>query len=182
MLFALLGACKRPSSQQSLDAGVVARDSSSPVDLIAPALLQGARDGLPDVPAALDTGSAERMTTSARGDTARVQGAHFRLEVAATREGTSERGRVSYTLRGADGFTVNAGYPITIEASATALELEKTSLRRADATSYTPQLARFVVNFNGGTAGETVVTELLFSVCRGAECEFESRRVVVVVP
>lgn len=186
LALSLLGACTRSTPTpraRSLDAGATAaRDVVAPQDLIAPALLARNFVPPPDVPPAVDTGNGEEMTTSAAGDTARISGRHFRLDVVATRARDATSGKVTYSLRGADGFTVNAGYPITIEASATALELDKTSLRRADALTYTPQLARFEVAIRDAQRGETVVTELLFSVCRGQECEFESRRVVVVVP
>ena len=90
--------------------------------------------------------------------------------------------RWSLTIRGAGGTTVNAGYPITLELSADAVQLAKGSLRRADASTYTPQLARFQTDLTDASQGETVVAEVLFSVCRDAECAFESRRVVAVVP
>lgn len=184
LALSLLGACTRSTPTpraRTLDAGA-ARDVVAPQDLVAPALLMRNRVDVPEVIQAPDTGNGEEMTTSAAGDTARISGRHFRLDVVATRARNATSGKVTYSLRGADGFTVNAGYPITIEASATALELDKTSLRRADALTYTPQLARFEVAMRDAQQGETVVTELLFSVCRGQECEFESRRVVVVVP
>lgn len=186
LALSLLGACTRstPSERpRPRDAGAsAARDVPPPQDVIAPALLMREEAGVPEPTPAADTGTGEEMTTSAAGDTARIVGRHFRLDVAAVRAGEATSGRVTYNLRGANGFTVNAGYPITIEASANALELDKTSLRRTDALTYTPQLARFEVAIRGAQRGETVVTELLFSVCRGQECEFESRRVVVVVP
>ncbi|MEZ4393368.1 MAG: hypothetical protein R3A48_19960 [Polyangiales bacterium] len=186
LALSLLAACTRSTPAQpprALDGGAaVVRDAPPRQDLIAPALLLRNRVDVPEAIAPIDTGPQEEMTSSAAGDSVRVAGRHFRLDVAVARASNATSGRVTYNLRGADGFTVNAGYPITIEASATALELDKTSLRRTDALTYTPQLARFEVAIRDAQRGETVVTELLFSVCRGQECEFESRRVVVVVP
>lgn len=174
-------ACSRTPARgpQGVDAGA---SRQAPVDAMAPAILQRMRQGLPDVPPAPDAGNGDRLTTSARGDNAQLAGPHYRLELAAARPGDAGSGTLTIRIQGAEGYTVDANYPLTIEVSATALEVDKTSLRRVDARTYTPQLARFEVALRGAEAGETVVTELLFSVCRGAECEFISRRAVVVVP
>ncbi len=172
-------ACNRAPARgpQGVDAGAAARPDALP-----PALLQRMREGVPDVPPTPDAGNGDRLTTSERGDNAQLAGPHFRMELTAARRGTGGNGTLTISLRGAEGYTVDANYPLTIEVSATALEVDKPSLRRVDARTYTPQLARFEVALRGAEAGETVVTELLFSVCRGAECEFISRRAVVVVP
>lgn len=172
-------ACSRTParSPRGVDAG-----ATTPSDVMAPAILQRMREGLPDVPPTPDAGNGDRLTTSARGDNAQLAGPHYRLELAAARRGAGGDGTLTISLRGAEGYTVDANYPLTIEVSATALEVDKPSLRRMDARTYTPQLARFEVALRGAEAGETVVTELLFSVCRGTECEFISRRAVVVVP
>ena len=172
-------ACSRTPARgpQGVDAGATAR-----TDVVAPAILQRMREGMPDVPPPPDAGSGDRLTTSAGGDNVQLAGPHYRLELAAARPGDGSEGTLTISIRGAQGYTVDSNYPLTVEVSATALEVEKTSLRRVDARPYTPQLARFNVALRGAEAGETVVTELLFSVCRGTECEFISRRAVVVVP
>ena len=181
LLACLTVACNRTPARgpQGADAGA---SRQMPADAMAPAILQRMREGLPDVPPAPDAGNGERMTTSARGDNAQLAGPHYRLDLAATRPGNGSTGSLTISIRGAEGYTVDANYPITLEVSATALEVAKSSLRRADARTYTPQLARFEVGLRGAEAGETVVAELLFSVCRGTDCEFLSRRAVVVVP
>ena len=175
-------ACNRtpapsPQGPRAVDAGVTQRS-----DVMAPAMLQYMRQGLPDVPPTPDAGNGERLTTNVRGDNAQLAGPHYRLELVATRRGNTGNGTLTINIRGAEGYTVDANYPLTIEVSATALEVDKTSLRRVDARTYTPQLARFEVALRGAEAGETVTTEVLFSVCRGTACEFITRRGVVVVP
>lgn len=185
LLACLTFACSRSPARgpQGGDAGGSPRsDVVAPLDAVAPAILQRMREGLPDVPPTPDAGNGDRLTTSALGNTAQLAGPHFLVDLAATRRGNGGEGTLTIRIRGAEGYTVDANYPITVEASATALELDKTSLRRVDARPYTPQLARFEVGLRGAEAGETVVTELLFSVCRGTDCEFISRRMVVVVP
>lgn len=150
--------------------------------MVAPALLQRAREGEARAPTPPDAGNGERLSTSPQGDNAQLAGPHYRLELAAARRGDGGNGALTINIRGAGGYTVDPNYPLTIEVSATALEVDKGSLRRVDARTYTPQLASFEVALRGAEPGETVVTELLFSVCRGADCEFISRRGVVVVP
>ena len=181
LLACLIAACSRAPARgpQGVDAGA---SRQAPLDAMAPAILQRMRLGVPDVPPTPDAGNGDRLTTSDRGDNAQLAGPHYRLELAATRQRNGGNGTLSIRILGAEGYTVDANYPLTIEVSATALEVDKTSLRRVDARTYTPQLARFEVALRGAEAGETVVAELLFSVCRGTNCEFISRRAVVVVP
>lgn len=195
----LLSACSRPQPGvrpiAAQDAGARAgldptepAQPTRPVDAgIPPAVRQMmAMRASGDVPAPTpppaDSGPNDRVVTSANGGTARVTASNFALEASITHAPNATTGRLAIALRGAGGTTVNAGYPITIELSANALQLSKTSVRRGDATTYTPQLARFEVNLTDAQQGETVTAELLFSVCRGTDCSFESRRMVLVVP
>lgn len=171
----VLAACSR-SRNSAPDA---ARSGAASVP---PAILEGARRGVPDVPPPVDAGNGEHLATSAGGERAEVAGPHFTLAAHAAREGRRDEGRLSIEVRGAGDFRVDPGYPITIEVSASALELAKTSLRRVDAVEYSAERGRFEVTFRGAEQGETITCEVLFSVCREGNCEFESRRLVVVVP
>lgn len=176
-------ACSR--TQPAQPARPVARDAGpSLVDVIAPALLMARDASLPPIvdAGAPDAGPAERLVVNPSGSNARILSPRFTLEAGITRGVTPGTARWTLAIRGAGGTTVNAGYPITIELSADAVQITKPSIRRVDALTYTPQLARFQTELTDANSGETVVAEVLMSVCRGAECAFESRRVVLVVP
>lgn len=104
--------------------------------------------------------------------TTRVEAPTFAIALASEPEVSTARAtNVSLVLEGRGGFHVNLEYPLRVELSGSAAQLDKTSFGPADATQLSEERARFDVPVRFTSAGKQKLTaRVLFAVCTPASC------------
>jgi len=91
-------------------------------------------------------------------------------------------GTLSVELRGAGGYHVNEQYPIAVDLDVRNGTIEKPNLRRADATEYTQERARFRVPVTAQGPGTTVRGRVRFAVCSAENCVPKTQNFAVALP
>lgn len=81
-------------------------------------------------------------------------------------------GTFDLAIRGAGEYHVNENYPIAVTLQVENGSVDKSTLRRPDATEFGPTLARFTQPVRSTGAGTVLRGNVRFGMCRAEQCGF----------
>ncbi len=113
------------------------------------------------------------------GPRSEIRGERYQLLAELSPQGTNAN--LVLEIRGTQGFHVNDQYPTAVDLDVRNGAVAKTNLRRADAATYTQQLARFALPVTGTGSGTVVRGRVRFAVCSEANCWPETRNFAVAL-
>lgn len=116
---------------------------------------------------------------SPSGPRAEVRGERYQLT--AELSPTGANADLVIEIRGTQGYHVNEQYPVAIDLDVRNGTAPKLNLRRADAATYTQQLARFAQPLTGTGRGTVVRGRCRFAVCSEANCWPETRNFAIAL-